>query len=157
MYNSSMKKKIVAACVFLVLLTVGVSRYAWYTFTDFEIRGIRKTLREDAKGATKDFNRALKKNPGAPVALVGLAACELIKANPEKAEEMIDFAMPLAEKSGDRALVSYAHIIKAMTLGVSGKTDEALQECAEAVKWAPCGSMSIEAELCKHRVNLMDD
>ena len=38
-----------------------------------------------------------------------------------------------------------------------GKVQLTLQECAEAVKWAPCGSMSNEAELCKHRVNLMTD
>jgi tetratricopeptide (TPR) repeat protein len=152
-----MKKKIITACVFLAIVTAGASRYAWYTLTDFEFRGMHKVMSDDAEGAIKDFNRALKKNPDTSFALVGLAACELIKADIDKAEKLIDAAMPDAKKSGDHALISYAHIIKAMVTGANGKKTEALQECAEAVKWAPCGSMSIEAELCKHRVNLMDD
>ena len=58
----TMKKKIVALCIFLALLTAGVSRYAWYTFTDFTDSGVDKLDNKDPVGALIDFNRAIKKN-----------------------------------------------------------------------------------------------
>ena len=143
-----MKKKTVALCFFLVLLTAGVSRYAWYTFTDFTDRGVDKLDNKDPVGALIDFNRAIKKNNKDPAPFLFSAIAYMRGGYLDEASGLANLAMVLAELAGDKEMISGSHMARASIASRRGNYKEAFRECFRAENANP-DNRGVEAKCAK--------
>jgi len=102
--------------------------------------GDRQLAAENGHGAVELFARVLKKDPGHPRAVYGMAMASILLREPDRAKELfVQLLESGPQRGADARLLAWAHVYLGRIHDVEGKRELALSEyrAALAVEGAP--------------------